>query len=325
MRIRLFLLIATIVFLGTISPGGVCGADYPSRPIEILCPYTPGASMDVLGRLVAEVAPKYTGQPMVVINKPGAGGSIAAADIVSSKPDGYKLIVLGNLFRAAVVKTQKVPFDPEDIVPIANFLEFRQGLMVSAEKPWKTVNDLIAYAKKNPGQLKWTHPGRGTGLHIIGVYIFKHAGVQTVDVPYKGLPEAIPVLLGGHLDAMSSPYGPARELLRAGKLRALAFYSEQRFPDQPDVPSIVELGFPDGCKVATYVGLYAHRNTPQSVKSYLVEVFKKVYDDPRFRQGIQNLGEDLKFGGPEWVTDSIRKAEEITVPILKENGLYVGK
>lgn len=322
MKIRIFLLAATLLFSGTIHAGQVLGVEYPTKPIEIIVPYTPGASMDILGRLVAEVAPKYMGQTMVVVNKPGAGGSIGAAEIISSKPDGYKLIVLGNLFRAAVVKTQKVPFDPEDIVPIANFLEFRQLLVVAAEKPWKTLNDLITFAKKNPKDLKWAHPARGTGLHIIGVSIFKTAGAQTIDVPYKGLREAIPPLLGGTLDAMCSPYGVVKEYMRAGKLRALAVFSDHRFPELPDVPSIVELGFPN---VTTYVGLYAHRNTPEDIKSYLLEVFKKTSDDPRFRKGVQDLGEDLKFGGPEFTTESIRKAEEITVPFLKEIGLYVGK
>jgi tripartite-type tricarboxylate transporter receptor subunit TctC len=154
------------------------------------------------------------------------------------------------------------------------------------------------------------------------VSIFKTAGAQTIDVPYKGLPEAIPALLGGTLDAMCSPYGPVREHLRAGKLRALAFFSDHRLPDHPDVPTITELGFPN---VITYVGLYAHRNTPENVKSYLLEVFKKISEDPRFRKGVQDLGEDLKFGGPEFTTESIKKAEEITVPLLKEIGLYVGK
>jgi tripartite-type tricarboxylate transporter receptor subunit TctC len=325
MRIRVSLLMAAFVSFGIIGLGDVYGAEFPSKPIEILCSFTPGSSMDALARLVAEVGPKYTGQPMVVVNKPGAGGSIAAADLISSKPDGYKVIVLGNLFRAGVVKTQKVPFDPEDIVPLANFLELRQGLVVSADRPWKTLNDVITYAKKNPGRFTWGHAGRGTGLHFVAFYIFKNAGVQTTDVPFKGAAENITALLGGHVDAMSTPYGPVKDHMRAGKLRCLAFFSDQRFPDQPDIPSVVELGFPGACKLSTYVGVYAHKSTPENVKSYLVGVLKKIYDDPRFQKGIQDLGEDLRYGRPEWVTDSIKKAEEITVPILKEVGLYVGK
>ena len=325
MRIRVFFFITAIVFLGIIGLGDAYGAEYPSKPIEIFCTFTPGASMDALARLVAEVGQKYTGQSMVVVNKPGAGGSIAAAEIVSSKPDGYKLIVLGNLFRAGVVKTQKVPFDPEDIVPLANFMELRQGLVVGADRPWKTLEDVITYARKNPGKFTWGHGGRGTGIHLIAFYIFKTAGVQTTDLPFKGAAENITAILGGHVDGMSTSYSPVKDHIRTGRLRCLTFFSDRRFPDQPDIPSVMELGFPDACKLATYVGVYAHRSTPQNVKSYLVDVLKKIYDDPRFQKGIQYLGEDLRYGGPEWTMDSIRKAEEISVPVLKEIGLYVGK
>jgi tripartite-type tricarboxylate transporter receptor subunit TctC len=326
MRIRVFLVLTLLLFSATtMGLGDVYGAEYPSKTIEILCSFTPGSTLDALARLVAEVGQKYAGQPMVVVNKPGAGGSIAAAEILSSKPDGYKLIVLGNLFRAGVVKTQKVPFDPDDLAPLVNFLELRQGLVVGADRPWKTLSDVIAYAKKNPGQFKWGHAGRGTGVHFVVFYIFKTVGVQTTEVPFKGAAENITAILGGHVDAMTTSYSPVKDHMRAGKLRCLTFFSDRRFPDQPDIPSVVELGFPDACKLATYVGVYAHRNTPENIKSYLVGVLKKIYDDPRFRKGVQDLGEDLKYGNPEWVMDSIRKAEEITVPILKEVGLYVGK
>jgi tripartite-type tricarboxylate transporter receptor subunit TctC len=307
--------------------GAVAGAatDYPVKAIEIVCPYTPGSSMDIMARLIADVGSKYSSQPIVVTNKAGAGGSIAAAETISSKPDGYKLVTLANLFFASTVKTQKIPFDPNDLVPIANFMEYKLGMMVRADSPFKSFNDLTEYAKKNPGQLKWGHTGRGTSIHLAAHYVMKKVGAQTVDVPYKGTPESLAALLGGHVDASSTIYGAVKDQVRAGKVRFLAVYSERRYADQPNVPTIAELGFPDAAKLATYLGLYAHKNTPDEIKSYLMALSKKIYDDPKFKKGIEQLGEEPQFGGPEFMRERIRKAEEVGVPMLKEVGLYIGK
>lgn len=321
------LLIAGVILLLIAGSGvtAVAAEKYPSKAIELYCPYGPGSSMDTMARLIAEIAPKYTGQPIVVVNKPGASGSLAAAEVISAKPDGYRIVSLANLFFASTMKIQKVPFSPDDLVPIANFMEYRLGMAVKADSPFKTLNDLLANAKKNSGQLKWGHPGRGTSLHTIALHIFKKTGVQAVDVPYKGSPEVLAALLGGHIDAASVPYGTVKENVRAGQVRYLTFYSDHRYTDQPNVPSIVELGFPDAAKLATDVALFVHKNTPEHIKKYLIGVSKQIYDDPRFKKLADIGGEDPKFGGPEFVKESIMKAEEVSVPILKEVGLYQGK
>jgi len=123
MRVKIIILAA--VFLAFVNPfvRSASTADYPSKPLEIVCPYTPGSSMDILARLIAEIGPKYFGQPMIVINKPGAAGALAAADVISAKPDGYKVVELAQVFFATTTKTQKVPFDPDDLIPLANFME----------------------------------------------------------------------------------------------------------------------------------------------------------------------------------------------------------
>jgi tripartite-type tricarboxylate transporter receptor subunit TctC len=318
-------LAAVLLSLGAVWATIASAAEYPTRPIELLCPYTAGASIDIMARLIADIAPTYMGQPIAVVNKPGAGGSLAAAEVISAKPDGYKLVTLGQGFFAITTKTQKIPFDPDDLVPIANFMAWRLAMMVKADSPWKSLNDLLNYGKKNPGQLNWAHSGRGTPPHIIALDIFKKAGVQATDVPYKGSPEALSALLGGHIHAASLPYGTVSDQIRAGKVRPLAFYSEKRYSDQPNVPCIVELGFPDAAKLMTYVAIYAHKNTPEHIKTYLTGVSKKIYDDPRFKKLHDIGGEDPQYGGPEFVRQTIRNAEQVGVPILKEIGLYVGK
>ena len=325
MKSKAVALVVALLVFGGLATFAAAAANYPTKPIELLCPYVPGSSMDIMARLIAEIAPTYTGQPMAVVNKPGAGGSLAAAEVISAKPDGYKLVTLANMFFATTTKIQKVPFDPQDVVPLGNFMEYRLGFMVRADSPWKTLNDVLSYAKKNPGELKWSHAGRGISLHVIALSIFKKAGVQTIDVPYKGSPEVLTALLGGHVDAASIAYGPAQEQLRAGKVRFLTFYSDQRYSDQPGVPSIVELGFPDAAKLSTYAAVFTHKNTPENVKEYLMGVSKKIYDDQRFKKLAEMGGEDPKWGGPDFVKASIKGAEEVGIPILKEIGLYIGK
>ncbi len=325
MRSRFLVLVSAVLLVGAFSPCVWAAGGYPAKPIELVCPFPAGASMDVMARLIADIAPKYTGQPMVVTTKTGASGSLAAADVISAKADGYKLVTLANLFFSSTVHIQKVPFNPDDLVPIGNFMEYRIGMAVRSDSPWKTFNDLLDYAKKNPGQLKWGHSGRGTSLHVAPLYVFKKTGAQTVEVPYKGSTEVLTALLGGHVNAGSVPYGTAKENVRAGQIRYLTFYSEQRYKDQQNVPSIAELGFPDAAKLSTYVAVFAHKNTPEPIKKYLVTLAKQIYDDPKFRKLEEMGGEDQKYGGPEFVRDSIKRAETVGIPILKELGLYIGK
>ena len=162
---KVLILILVTVSVGSVFFQPALGRDFPTKPIELVCPYTPGSSMDIVSRIVADLAPKYIGQPIVVVNKPGAGGSIAAADVISSKPDGHKLVMLTNFFFATTVKTQKIPFDPNDLTPIVNLYEYKLGMIVKGDSPWKTLSDFLDYAKKNPGKIRCAHGGRGITLH----------------------------------------------------------------------------------------------------------------------------------------------------------------
>ena len=323
---RIFVLILAVLSVGSMFIQPAAGVEYPTKPIEVLVPFTPGTSVDVIFRIVAEIAPKYLGQPVVVINKPGAGGSVAAGDVISSKPDGYKLITLTNFFFATTIKTQKVPFDQGDLIPIANFMEYKHGFAVRGDSPWKTFGDVLDYAKKNPGKLKWGHHGRGVTTHLNGLLIFRRAGVETIDVPFRGSPEMLAAVLGGHLDIGVFANGAILDHLKAGKLRYLVFFSDRRYSDQPDIPNGLELGFTSVAKLMTYFGVYAHKNTPEEIRKHLVDVFtKKIFMDPEVKKGIERAGETPRLEGPEFIVEAIKRGEEVGVPILKELGLYVQK
>jgi len=320
------LLMGLMLFVaGNVCLGSVCAKEYPTKPIELVCMFTPGGSMDLWSRMVAEIAQKQLGQPVVVLNKPGATGSIAAADVISSKADGYKMLFLSNFFKATTVKTQKVPFDHNDLVPIGAMLEYRHGLCVRGDSPFKNLQDVLDYAKKNPGKLKWSHHGRGSTIHIIPLSIFKKAGVQTIDVPYKGGSEQLMALLGGHVDLSSNVYAIPKEHVKAGKVRFLVWYNAQRFSETPGVPTVIELGFPEIEKLATVVIMYVHKNTPPNIKKILVDTFKKIYDDPEYRKAVEKIGEMARYGTPEQCEVLVKQAEEAGVPIIKELGLYLEK
>jgi tripartite-type tricarboxylate transporter receptor subunit TctC len=320
----LFIVTLGMMLHGSVLGQSATGKEFPTKTIEIICPYTAGSSIDLMSRLVADIAPKYLGQRVVVINKPGGAGSVTAADVISSKPDGYKLATMTSYYFGATAKTQKIPFNPNDLVPLANLMEFRFGMMVKGDSPWKTLDDLLDYARKNPGQLKWGHPGRAISIYISALLIFRKAGVETLDVPYQGSPNVLAALLGGHIDAATGVYGTVKDHVTAGKIRYLTVYSDRRYSDLPDVPCAVELGYPEAA-IPSFIGLYAHKDTPEDIKQILMDALKKTYEDPEFKKGIEKLGEEPKYGDPGVMREAIRKSEEVSVPILKEFGLYVGK
>jgi tripartite-type tricarboxylate transporter receptor subunit TctC len=323
-RVTAAVVLALLIFGLSVVGQSYAARDFPTRPVELIVPYTPGSTMDLLARLIANTAPKYLGQPVVVVNKPGAGGSMAGADVIGSKPDGHKLMVTTNFFFSMTTKTQKVPFNPTDLVPVANFLEYRNGLIVKGDSPWKSLNDLLDYARKNPGKLTWSHTGRGISQHMYGLLLFRKAKVETTDIPYKGSPEMLAALLGGNISASFMVYGAVADHVRSGAVRYLVTVGERRYSNLPDVPCAPELGFPEVAKLPTYVGLYMHKDTPTEIQKILLDVMTKTYQNPEFKKGLEALGEEPKFGGPDFMMEAIRNSESVALPILKEFGLYVG-
>lgn len=310
----------TVVF---VQP--TCGKEYPSQPIELIVPYQAGGVIDILSRLVANIVPKYLGQPMVVLNKPGASGSIGALAVVTSKPNGYKLLATDQTYFSITVKTQDLSFDPTHLAPLACFAEFKRGLAVKGDAPWSDLFDLLNDAKENPGRLTWAHPGRGLPAHLNGLLILRKAGVEIKDIPYRGNPEMIAALLGGHVNALSIPYAPIRGLIHAGEIKYLVTFRNHRFSDLPGVPCAAEIGFPEAAKLAVFMGFFMHKDAPDKIKRTLLDSLQKTYEDPEFKKGIQMMGEEPRWGGPTFLAEAIQKAEEVGIPIIKEIGLYMAK
>jgi tripartite-type tricarboxylate transporter receptor subunit TctC len=318
-----FGMIAISLFL-LFSGGGSQAAreeTYPTRPIEILVVYPAASGADIMARVIANVGLKYLKQPIVVINKVGANGAIAAAEILSSKPDGYKILFSSNFFVSTTVKTQKVPFNPDDLTPLACLFTYKHGIVVRSDSPWKTLGDLVEYARKNPNKLKMGHTGIGSTQHLGLLLVFKEA--EVIYIPFRGGAERMLALLGGHIDAGFVTYQNIKNHFRAGKVRILAFFSDRRFSDPSDVPSVLELGYTDAAKLTTLNGLFIHKNTPEEIKRTLINTFEKIYQDPQFKEKLINFGEEPLFGGPEFFNKSIQDAREVGIPLIKKLGLYV--
>ena len=328
-KIMTLVLAVTLAFVmnltGSVLVSPARAGDYPDHDIEALCPLAAGGAFDLYLRLISNILPKYLGQPLIVINKPGGGGTTVVADMFTSKPDGYKIGFLDSAYFATAVKTQKVPFDPDNaVVPLATCLDLKLGLKVKGDAPWKTLQELLDYAKDNPGKVKWGHIGRGFPNYMNTRIIFEKAGVKTVDIPYKGGPDAINALLGGHIDAITMPHGAVKGLVDSGNIRYLVTFSNERYKDLPDVPCATELGFPEAAKLTPIIGLWVHKDTPEEIKATLTAAIKKAFEDPALKEGIERIGDNPRFGWPDLMMETIRSQSEISVPILKDLGIYVG-
>jgi tripartite-type tricarboxylate transporter receptor subunit TctC len=322
MRRNRVILTAALLVLGGLLGGPVSAADYPSKPLQIICAFSAGSDVDVAARVIADIGSRHFGQPLVVVNKGGASGTIAASEVINANADGYTALWAAHGYFATTYRTQKIPINVHDLVPVANFYELKIGIAVRADSPFKTLDDLLNYARKNPGQLKWAHQGRGIALHLNTLAIFKKAGVKTVEVPYKGSGECATALLGRHVQASSMPMGPVQDQVKAGNVRFLVFFTDKRYEDYPSVPTATELGYPDAA-MPTYFGLYVRKETPAPIKQRLVDLSKLISQDPVFIKAVAKLGGRAKFGGPEVLAAIIKKQAEVGVPMLKELGLLI--
>lgn len=228
---------ATIAF-----PGIVQAQAFPSRPIKLICPWPAGGSTDIVMRAFAESAGKALGGQMIVENRPGAGGTLGAVELVNAKPDGYTLSQLPlGIFR--LPHMQKVQFDPlKDLTYVACLTGYTFGMVVRADSPIKTMQDLVDYAKANPGKLSYGSTGAGTTPHLVVEQFARRANVKLQHIPFKGNADGMQAVLGGHVMAHSDAtgWGPHVD---AGRCRLLATYGSKRTKRWPDVPTLLELGY----------------------------------------------------------------------------------
>ena len=252
------------------SRAAAVAADYPSRPIKLVVPYAAGGPTDVLGRLVGEYLGRDLKQPVIVENKAGAQGAIAAEMVARAEPDGYTLFVTAaSIFVLNPQLYKKLNYDPiKDFRMLALITDLPVVMEVHPSVPAKTVAEFVAYAKQNPGKLNFGSAGTGGTIHLAGEMFKQMAGVDLVHVPYKGAGPALTDLLSGNIQLMFDTFGTALPPVKAGRLRPLGVSSGQRISDLPDVPTIAESGYPD-YSVGVWYGVSAPSKIPDEVAQTL--------------------------------------------------------
>jgi tripartite-type tricarboxylate transporter receptor subunit TctC len=267
--------------------------DYPSRPVRVLVAFTAGGTTDILARAVSQKLSERFKQPFVIDNKPGAGGNLGTELAARSAPDGYTLIV-NSVGPMAVNPTlySKLNFNPlSDLVPVVQIADVPNVLVVHPSVPANSVEELIAYAKANPGKLNYGSTGIGTSSHLSGFMLSQRANIETTHIPYKGA-EALKDLLGGRVQFMFATIPSVIQHIQAGKLRALAVTSVKRSRSLPNVPTVADKGFP-GFEAGSWFGFFAPKGTPDAVIAELNKAVNEALpslQDQMIREGADPVG-----------------------------------
>jgi tripartite-type tricarboxylate transporter receptor subunit TctC len=256
---------AIALALAVLATAGPAAAEnYPNHPIELVVPFVAGGTTDTVARLIAQRLTDHLGQPAIVNNRPGGGGSIGAAQAAKAAPDGHTLLVTTIAF-AINASLQKQPFDPvKDFVPITEIASIPLMLVVHNSLPVHDVKEFIEYSKAQPAGLDYATSGPGTSTHLAAEMFKTMTGAKLVHVPFKGNAEVLNALLGGHVKVHFALTASTLQHVKNGALRALAVTTQQRLPDLPDVPTVAELGYPD-YEISSWQAVFAPAGTPKDI------------------------------------------------------------
>ncbi|MEY3766289.1 MAG: tripartite tricarboxylate transporter substrate binding protein [Betaproteobacteria bacterium] len=295
---------------------------YPQRPVKLVAPFPPGGTSDVLARVIAQKLGEGLGQPVTVDNKPGAGGNIGHELVAKAPPDGYTLVLSNS---STLVNNpylyKRMSFDPlTDFAPISTVASAGQVLVVHPSVPVRTVAELTALAKSQPGKLNFGSGGKGIQSHISGEMYMSAVGVQMVHVPYKGTIQAVNDLVTGQLQVVFSDMVPAIPQIKAGKLRALAVTSTERSATLPDLPTMVEAGVP-GFNAGVWWSVLAPKGTPSDIITRLNAELAKVVKHTEVMDTYKRLGVNTEHSTPSQVMERVRAEGPQMIKIFKEAGV----
>jgi tripartite-type tricarboxylate transporter receptor subunit TctC len=280
------------------ATANVQAAEYPNRPVHWVNGFAPGGPVDTIARIMAQFLSDHLGQQFVVENRPGSGGNIATAAVITSPADGYTLLFSGSNNAISASLYKKLPFDfMRDTVPIAMFTQVPNLLVVSNAMPAKTVQELIDYCRANPGKISFASSGNGTTVHMSAELFKAMTKCEMVHVPYRGSALAMPDIISNKVQLIFDNLPSALEQARGGNLRALGVSSPQRWPSLPDMPAIAETV--PGFEVMVYYGMSAPKGTPPEIVATLNKAVNEVLKDPRLVARLAELGGVPKPMSPE--------------------------
>jgi len=283
---------------------------YPSRPVRLIVAFPAGGSSDIVARLLGQRLSERLGQPIVIDNRPGAGGNIGTEAVAKAAPDGYTLLLASNTNAVNATLYEKLNFDfINDIEPVAGIVRWPNVMEVIPSVPVKTVPEFIAYAKANAGKINMASGGNGTSQHVAGELFKMMTGVDMVHVPYRGSGPALTDMLAGQVQVMFDPIATSIEHIRAGRLRAIAVTTEARSESLPDLPTISD--FVPGYEASSWHGIGVPKNTPIEIINKLNQEIIATLADPRMKTRIADLGGTLLSGSPaefgKFIVEEIEK------------------
>jgi tripartite-type tricarboxylate transporter receptor subunit TctC len=322
-RMKTLTLVFCAVLLFSYAGNGLA-QNYPTKPIRIIVPYTPGGTTDMLARLVGQKMTESWGQQVIVDNRPGASGIIGAELTVKSAPDGYTLLLATSTTLCTAPNLySKVSYNSlKDFAPVTLLVRGPNYLVVHPSVPAKSVKELIALAKSKPGQLRFASSGNGTSQHLCGELFKSMAGVDLVHIPYKGSAPALTDLLSGQVSLMFENMPTILPHVQAGKVRGLALTDSKRWPSLPDVPTIAESGLP-GFEIAGFYGIVAPAGTPKVIIAKLDKELSRIITLPDIRERMMKSGFEPSPSTPEAFTELIKQYDIKNSKIIKEAGIKV--
>ena len=295
---------------------------FPTRTITLVIPFAPGGSNSIVGRVIADKMSQLLGESIVVDNRPGAGGTVGTRAVAKSEPDGYTILLsfTGTLAIAPSLY-RNAGYDPrKDFAPIGLIGHAPNSLVVHPSFPARTVAELVAYARANPGKVNFGSAGAGTVSHITGEYFAHSAGIKLVHIPYKGTGPALTDLLGGHIPMAFAPIPASHANVSAGMLRALAVTSATRSSLLPDVPTISESGLP-GFDASLYYGLVAPAGTPRPVIDKLNRELQAALASDEVKKQLGLDGTEITPGTPEDYAAFIDRDERKWSGLVRDSGV----
>jgi tripartite-type tricarboxylate transporter receptor subunit TctC len=309
-------LLATLALLAAVP----AAAEYPERPLTIVAAYPAGGMVDIVARPMAELMKKKFPKGVVVLNRPGGGGSVGTAEVVQAKPDGYTTILAPLSTLVIQPQINDLPYKtPDDYEPIINVISFYSVLAVKADSPWKTAQEFLNAAKAAPGKLRVGTPGEATSSHLSLEELMRRANVKMTHVPFSGWGEGSPALLGGHIEAIVAQPGEVKPLVDGKKLRVLVVFQRTRHAMFPDTPTAKELGY--DFAMGVWFMLTAPKGTPAPILKYLHDAAKAAIEDPGFVSMIAARGVDIDYRAGDKLRQDLWREYRDHAEILKRLGM----
>jgi tripartite-type tricarboxylate transporter receptor subunit TctC len=311
-----FILLASAAFSDT----------FPSKAINLWIGWGAGSGTDISNRAMANIASKTLKQPIVVSNVTGGGGTLVLGRLKAEKPDGYTLANTSSATLGRIPHLQPVPYNAQDplrdFVPVMSYSYYLYGLAVKSDSPWKTFEDFIAYAKANPGKVRYSTSGIGTGQHLAMEYIAMKEKIKWTHVPVAASPQAIAAAMGGHVEATSQT-PEWKEQVDAGNMRLLVCWNDKRMPFYPDVPTLREKGY--DFSVQALILIYAPANTPKEVVNTLAKAFRQAAETDEVKQLLHRISYPFDIKESDELIKLIKEDYEVNSKLFRELGIGIYK